>query len=71
MTRLKSSRIELRIEPAKKAAWQRYADAEGVSLSTFLERAADLCIEWRQKQRELRAIYPNRPDLRKGPWDTL
>ena len=35
----KTARIELRVQPAQKAAWQAAADAAGLTLHAWIERA--------------------------------
>ena len=69
MARIKSARIEIRIAPEKKDLWKRFADAEGMSVTEWLERNAGLVMQWRQTQAQLETIYPNRPDLCRAPWE--
>ena len=37
----KTARVELRVQPATKAAWQAKADAAGLTLQAWIERACE------------------------------
>lgn len=63
MTSQKTARIEMRVIPEKKQQWEREARAQGVSLSAWLEHAADRVLAHRERYELGKRMYPNRPDL--------
>lgn len=59
----KTARIEMRVIPEKKKQWEREAHAQGLSLSAWLELAADRGLAHRERCELGKRMYPNRPDL--------
>lgn len=48
----KSSRLGMRINPAKKVKWEEAAAERGVSLSTYIESCVDAYVRKQQRVRD-------------------
>lgn len=39
-----SPKLEVRVDPAKRAVWKAFADADGLTLSAFVKKACDTAV---------------------------